>query len=83
MEDIIVKFISKKYYENSPFIIALRDLKAKIKQVSTDIEAHNTPRRGAFMQLYNTLAPIPPVVRVLLLGFRDHSRVDVLYGTED
>ena len=34
-------------------------------------------------QLYDTLAPIPPVVRALLLGFGDHSRVDVQYGAEE
>lgn len=83
MEDIIVKFGSKKHYENSPFLIVLRDLKAKIKQVNTDIEAHNTPRRGAFMQLYDTLALIPSVVRLLLLGFSDHSRVGVQFRAEE
>ncbi len=83
MESMIMKFRVKKYYENSPFVIALRDLKTKIKQVNTDIETHNTPRSGVFMQLYDTLAPIPPVVRALLLGFGDHSKVGVLYGAEE
>lgn len=83
MEDIIIKYRVKKYYENSPFVIALRDLKTKIEQVNADIETHNTPRRGMFLQLYDTLAPIQPVVRALLLGFGDRSRVGVLYSAEE
>jgi hypothetical protein len=69
MEDMIIRRRVKNYYENNAVVIALKDLKTKIKQVNTEIESHNTPRRGVFVQLYDTLAPIPPVVRAWILGF--------------
>jgi hypothetical protein len=66
---MMIKCRVKDYYENNGLVISLRDLKTKIKQVNADIETHNTPRRDVFVQLYDTLAPMPPVVRAWLLGF--------------
>jgi hypothetical protein len=66
----MIKCRVKDYYENNGLVIALKDLKTKIKQVNADIETYNTPRKGVFMKLYDMLAPIPPVVRAAwLLGF--------------
>ncbi len=81
MEDMIIRRRVKNYCENNAFVIALNDLKTKIKQVNTDIESHNTPRRGMFVQLYDTLAPYHLLCVHGCMVFGDHQ-IDVPHRAE-